>query len=83
MSRLEELVDGGFQRGTDVIKGRALGATVVAMGKACSWGLTLGGADGIEATLAILREELRIALGLSGNTCMRELTAKAVRRIDY
>jgi isopentenyl diphosphate isomerase/L-lactate dehydrogenase-like FMN-dependent dehydrogenase len=77
------IVDGGFQRGTDVIKGRALGATAIAMGKACSWGLTLGGADGIAGFLAILREEIRIAMGLSGNTCMRELQPSILRNVDY
>jgi len=77
------VVDGGFQRGTDVIKGRALGATVVAMGKAASWGLTMGGADGIEGFLKILREEIHIAMGLSGNTSMRELTPAALHRVDY
>ena len=77
------VVDGGFQRGTDVIKGKALGATVVAMGKAASWGLTMGGADGIAAMLRILREELRIAMGLSGNTCIRSLTPSILRKVDY
>ncbi|HLY67527.1 MAG TPA: alpha-hydroxy acid oxidase [Chloroflexota bacterium] len=81
--RVPIVVDGGFQRGTDIIKGRALGATVVAMGKACSWGLTLGGANGIQGFLQILRHELTIAMGLSGNTSMRGLTRKAVRKIDY
>jgi isopentenyl diphosphate isomerase/L-lactate dehydrogenase-like FMN-dependent dehydrogenase len=81
--RVPIVVDGGFQRGTDVIKGRALGATVVAMGKACSWGLTIGGADGIAEMLRILREEIRIGMGLSGNTSMRSLPPKALRRVDY
>lgn len=81
--RVPIVVDGGFQRGTDVIKGCALGATVVAMGKACSWALSMGGADGIEAFLKIIHDELRIAMGLSGNTCLRELTPTALHRIDY
>jgi glycolate oxidase len=81
--RVPIVVDGGFQRGTDVVKGRALGASVVAMGKAASWGLTMGGADGIAHMLHILRDEIRIAMGLSGNTSMRSLTRDAVRRIDY
>jgi isopentenyl diphosphate isomerase/L-lactate dehydrogenase-like FMN-dependent dehydrogenase len=81
--RVPIVVDGGFQRGTDVIKGVALGATAVAMGKACSWGLTMGGPEGIAGFLKILREELRIAMGLSGNTCMRELKPGILRRVDY
>jgi 4-hydroxymandelate oxidase len=81
--RVPIVVDGGFQRGTDVIKGKALGATVVAMGKAASWGLTMGGADGISAMLRILREEIGIAMRLSGNTCIRTLVPSALRRVDY
>jgi 4-hydroxymandelate oxidase len=81
--RVPIVVDGGFQRGTDVIKGKALGATVVAMGKAASWGLTMGGADGIEAMLRILKEELRIAMGLSGNTSVRALNPSMLRKVDY
>ncbi|SRR5579884_1518091 len=81
--RVPIVVDGGFQRGTDVMKGVALGATAVAMGKACSWGLTMGGPEGIAGFLKILREELRIAMGLSGNTCMRELKPGILRRVDY
>ncbi|HEX6513092.1 MAG TPA: alpha-hydroxy acid oxidase [Chloroflexota bacterium] len=77
------VVDGGFQRGTDLIKGKALGATMIAMGKAFSWGLTMGGADGVQAELRILREELRINMGLSGNTCMRELTPSVLHRVHY
>ncbi len=53
------------------------------MGKACSWGLTMGGPEGIAGFLKILREELRIAMGLSGNTCMRELKPGILRRVDY
>src|SRR5581483_3626586 len=77
--RVPIVVDGGFTRGSDVVKGLALGATVVAMGKAASWGLAAGGADGIAAMLRIIREETRLAMGLSGHTSMRELTPDVVR----
>ncbi len=81
--RVAIVVDGGIQRGTDVIKAKALGATVVGIGKASSWALTMGGADGVAGYMRILREELRIAMGLSGNTCLRELTPALLRKVDY
>jgi isopentenyl diphosphate isomerase/L-lactate dehydrogenase-like FMN-dependent dehydrogenase len=81
--RVPVIVDGGFTRGTDVIKGLALGATAVAMGKACAWGLAAAGSDGIQQMLRIIREELRIGLALSGHTRIGQLTPGCVRRIDY
>ena len=42
--RAEIIVDGGFSRGTDVLKGLARGATVVAVGRTALWGLAVDGA---------------------------------------
>lgn len=81
--RAPVLVDGGFTRGADVIKAVALGATMVAMGKACAWGLAVGGADGIASTLRILRDEIAITMGLSGNTSLRALRRDVVRKVAY
>src|SRR5215831_8355975 len=58
------VIDGGFRRGTDIIKAVALGANVVAMGRTILWGLAADGADGVAAALDILRQELRTSLGL-------------------
>src|SRR5262249_45900931 len=41
--RLSLLVDGGFRRGTDVIKALALGAEAVMLGRATLFGLAAGG----------------------------------------
>ena len=81
--RVPLVVDGGFQRGTDVFKGVALGATLVAHGKAAAWGLAVGGAEGVAATLGILDTELRMAMALSGNTAVGRLTRDLVRVVDY
>ena len=40
------IVDGGFARGTDVIKGMAWGANAVAVGRTALWGLAADGAAG-------------------------------------
>src|SRR5262249_18008744 len=62
------VIDSGFNRGTAVLKALALGATVVACGRAVLWGLAADGADGVAAALNIMRRELRTTMGLCGQT---------------
>jgi isopentenyl diphosphate isomerase/L-lactate dehydrogenase-like FMN-dependent dehydrogenase len=67
-------VDGGFVRGTDVVKAIALGASAVGIGRLCGLGLAAAGAAGLVRTLELLEDEIRIALGLLGVTSYAELT---------
>ena len=67
------VVDGGFTRGTDVVKALARGADVVAVGRTALWGLAVGGAEGVANALDILRLELRTTMGLCGQTSVRRL----------
>ncbi|HUG37285.1 MAG TPA: alpha-hydroxy acid oxidase [Candidatus Limnocylindrales bacterium] len=76
------VVDGGFSRGTDVIKALARGATVVAIGRTALWGLAADGAAGVVATMEIFRHELRTALALSGQTSVKGLSSELVFRVD-
>lgn len=46
--RVEVWVDGGIQRGTDVVKALCLGARAVGVGRAPLWGLGVGRAKGVE-----------------------------------
>lgn len=71
--RAEVFVDGGFRRGTDVVKALALGARAVLIGKAFLYGLAVGGQSGVERVLDIFRTELDTALGLVGCASVREL----------
>jgi 4-hydroxymandelate oxidase len=64
--RLEVLVDGGFRRGTDVLKALALGARAVLIGRPYMYALTVGGEEALTAALAILRQELVNAMALTG-----------------
>jgi isopentenyl diphosphate isomerase/L-lactate dehydrogenase-like FMN-dependent dehydrogenase len=77
------VIDGGFRRGTDVIKAVALGANVVAMGRTILWGLAADGADGVACALDILRQELRTSLGLCGQTSVRGLRPDQIIRVAY
>ena len=76
------VVDGGFNRGTAVLKALALGATVVAVGRTALWGLAADGAAGVACALGILRRELRTTMGLSGQTSVKGLSPDLVFRVD-
>ncbi len=81
--RAEIMIDGGFRRGTDVIKAIALGAKVVAIGRTALWGLAADGAAGVDRTFQLLREEMTTALGLCGQTSVRGLTPDLICPVDY
>jgi 4-hydroxymandelate oxidase len=78
--RAEVVVDGGFQRGTDVLKAVALGARAVCIGKAAAWGLGAAGEDGVLRTLELLALELRIAMANTGQARLAEVSPALVRR---
>ena len=60
------LVDGGIRRGTDVLKAMALGASAVLIGRPAIWGLANAGAAGVAHVLRLMRDELEIAMALTG-----------------
>jgi isopentenyl diphosphate isomerase/L-lactate dehydrogenase-like FMN-dependent dehydrogenase len=72
--RAEVLLDSGVRRGTDVVKALALGARAVLAGRAPLWGLAVGGAEGVEQILGLLREEFELALALCGCASPAEVT---------
>lgn len=67
------LVDGGFRRGTDVVKALALGASAVLIGRPYLWGLALEGQGGVERVVEILRGELVRAMALLGRPTLPAL----------
>lgn len=71
--RAEVWIDGGFVRGTDVVKAIALGARAVGIGKLQAWALTAGGADALVECLQILEHEIRTCMGLLGVTSLAGL----------
>jgi glycolate oxidase len=72
--RAQVWVDGGFMRGTDVVKGVALGATCIGLGRLACLGLAADGAAGLVRALEILEEEVRVCLGLLGAASFAELS---------
>ncbi|HXX49991.1 MAG TPA: alpha-hydroxy acid oxidase [Xanthobacteraceae bacterium] len=66
--RAKIIVDGGFCRGTDIVKALALGADLVGLGRMQCYGLAAAGQAGIVRMLEILEDEVTRALGLLGVT---------------
>ncbi len=64
--RLTVLVDSGFRRGADVVKGLALGAKAVLIGRATLYGTTIGGEAGAARAIEIYRDEIDRMLALIG-----------------
>jgi (S)-mandelate dehydrogenase len=77
--RLTVLVDGGFRRGSDVLKAVALGAHGAMIGRATLYGLAAGGEDGAGHALGILRSEMERAMMLLGCGSLRELGRHLIR----
>ena len=64
--RARVIVDGGFVRGTDVVKAIALGADLVGLGRLPCYGLAAAGPAGLVRVMELLEDEVKIALGLLG-----------------
>jgi glycolate oxidase len=71
--RAQIIVDGGFMRGTDIVKAMALGANAVGLGRLQGLALAAGGEAGLLRMLAVLKDEVTRCLGLLGVTSFAEL----------
>jgi 4-hydroxymandelate oxidase len=72
--RIPVLLDGGVRRGTDIIKALALGAGAVLLARPYLYALACDGAQGIRDLLALLRDELVVAMRLCGVCSLEEIT---------
>jgi len=60
------VVDGGFLRGSDIVKALAAGADLVGIGRLHVMGLAAAGAAGLTRVLELLEDEMRTTMGLMG-----------------
>jgi len=60
------IVDGGFRRGTDVLKGLAFGAQAVGVGRPILYGLAADGEEGVKTVITEMAEELRRTMFMTG-----------------
>jgi glycolate oxidase len=74
------VIDGGFYRGTDVLKAIALGAHAVGIGRLQAWALGAGGAEGLIACLGMLETEILTTMGLLGVDRLSKLDSSYIAK---
>jgi 4-hydroxymandelate oxidase len=79
--KAEVLVDGGIRRGTDILKALALGAKAILLGRPVLWGLAVGGEAGVQHAIELLRDELDLAMALSGCAKLQDIDSSLVVRL--
>jgi 4-hydroxymandelate oxidase len=77
--KIPVMIDGGFRRGTDVLKALALGASAVGIGRPYLWGLAAFGRQGVARVIELLRAELAADMGMAGAGKIAEIDRSFVR----
>ncbi|MHA7985491.1 alpha-hydroxy acid oxidase [Rathayibacter sp. CAU 1779] len=80
--RAPVLVDGGIRSGADAVRAISLGASLVGVGRAVLWGLSVNGRSGVEHVLTELVEELRNTMASCGASTLSALDRDYVRSAD-
>ena len=76
------MIDGGFRRGSDIVKALALGAKGVLVGRATLYGVAAAGEAGATRAIDILRVEVDRVLALLGCHSIAELGSHHVASLD-
>lgn len=77
---MDLIADSGFRRGTDVLKGLALGARGILLGISTTVGLAAGGSDGVKSIFKSITRELRRSMSLTGCSKIREIDESILKR---
>jgi isopentenyl diphosphate isomerase/L-lactate dehydrogenase-like FMN-dependent dehydrogenase len=80
--RAQIIIDGGFMRGTDIVKAIAMGANAVCIGRLYCFGMAAAGRDGIVRVLEILQDEMECCLSLLGVNRLDELNPSYLRAVQ-
>jgi len=80
--RADVIVDGGFYRGSDVVKAFALGASAVGIGRLEGWALAAGGVPVLVRCLQLLKREVATTMALCGVTTLDELDPSFITETD-
>jgi 4-hydroxymandelate oxidase len=78
-AKVPVLIDGGFRRGSDVLKARALGARAVLITRPALWGLAAYGAEGVQSVLELLQTELASDMTMMGAVNLQAIVREMVR----
>ncbi len=78
--RVPVIVDGGFLRGADVVKGLCLGADVVGMGRLEGLAMAAGGREALVRALELVEQEIRTTMALLGVSDIADLSPEHMER---
>ena len=76
------MVDTGIMNGADIVASVALGAKFTLIGRAYLYGLMAGGRQGVDRTIAILRDEIERTMALLGVASLDELEPRHVTQLE-
>ncbi len=79
MGRTAILIDGGFRRGSDILKALALGARAAIVTRPALWGLAAYGAPGVQQVIELLQSELARDMAMCGKPNLAAIDKTAVR----
>ena len=65
-SKIILIADGGFRRGSDVLKGLAFGASLVGLGRPILYGLAAGGGEGVRDLINQITDEMKRIMSMIG-----------------
>jgi isopentenyl diphosphate isomerase/L-lactate dehydrogenase-like FMN-dependent dehydrogenase/biotin carboxylase len=74
------IVDGGFREGIDILKGLAMGADYIAIGRPAAIAVVGGGETGLALQIEQWKQELNEAMILTGVSRIKDIGAKLVRK---
>jgi len=75
------MLDSGIRRGTDVLKAISLGAACVFVGRPFNYAAAVAGAEGIEHTANLLKQEIARNMAMMGVTSLKELNPSFLVRV--
>lgn len=75
------MIDTGIMNGADIVASVALGAKFTLVGRAYLYGLMAGGRQGVDRTIAILRDEIVRTMALLGVSSLDELEPRHVTQL--
>jgi len=81
--RLKVLVDGGFRRGTDVLKALALGADGVCVGRLLLLALAANPNDGVRDIIKAVTAELQRTMTLTGCITLKDINQSILGKSSY
>lgn len=75
-------IDGGIRHGTDIFKALALGADFCWVGRPVLWGLAYKGEEGVGICLRLLKDEIRLCMGLAGCVDVKGIGREWLVRVE-